>query len=137
MKSVTQEEPMGCAIACVAFLLNISYKNAKNMFGHPEHSFTRGFYCGEITRVLNTGSLDYSFSKFKKEHRKIVDKPNVMVFTERNENYPGGHFLVRTKNSWMNPWINFPHIVPSKSGFQKNLPGKIQWIIYPKNIKNK
>ena len=133
MKPITQEEPMGCAIACVAFLLNTSYRVAKNMFKYPEHSFTRGFYCGEITNVLNKGGLNYTFYKFKKEHQKIINMSGVMVFTERNKNYPSGHFLVKTKNGWMNPWINFPHIVPSKSGFQKTLPGNIQWIIYPKN----
>lgn len=131
MKSVTQEEPMGCAIACIAFILKISYKQAKNLIRHPEHSFTRGFYCGEITNILNKKGLNYSFSKFKKEHKNIMNIPGTIIFTERNKNYPGGHFLVRTKNSWMNPWINFPLITPAKSGFQKNLPGKEQWIIYP------
>ena len=128
---------MGCAIACVAFLLGISYKNAKEMFRHPEHSFTRGFYCGEITRVLNKGGLNYVFSKIKNEQVKIINNLGVIVFTERNKDYPGGHFLVRVKNGWMNPWINFPNITPAKSGFQKNLPGNIQWIICPNNSKTK
>lgn len=137
MKPITQEEPMGCAISCVAFLLNKSYKTTKNMFKYPEHSFTRGFYCGEITRVLNRGGLNYAFSKFKRTQEKIISMLGVIVFTERNKNYPGGHFLVKTKNGWMNPWINFPNMIPSKSGFQKSLPGNIQWVIYPKiNIKN-
>lgn len=133
MKSITQEEPMGCAIACVAFLLVKSYKSTKNLFKHQKHSFARGFYCGEIVRVLNSGGLNYSFSKFKKEHKRAMNQLGVIIFIERNKNYPGGHFLVNTKNGWMNSWINFPYIAPAKSGFQKNLPGKEQWIIYPKN----
>jgi hypothetical protein len=131
MKAVTQEEPMGCGIACVAFLLKVPYKKAKSMFKHPEHSFTRGFYCGEITNVLNKGELNYSFSKINPDSKKMI-RIGAIVFTARNKNYPGGHFLVKTKRGWMNPWINFPLISPAKSGFQSNLPGKIQWVIYPK-----
>ncbi len=132
MKPVTQEEPMGCAIACVAFVLESSYKKAKAMFSHPEYSFTKGFYCREITNVINKGGENYGFSKFKKEHKKIMNKSGTIIFTERNENYPGGHFLVKTKSGWMNPWANFPNITPAKAGYQKGLPGKEKWIIYPK-----
>lgn len=134
MKSITQEESMGCAVACVAFLLGISYKKAKNMFEYPKHSFTRGFYCREIVNTLKSGGLNYDFCKFKKGREKIMNKYSVIIFTERNKNYPKGHFLVRTKNGWMNSWINFPYIKPAQSGFQKSLPGKAKWIIYPKKI---
>lgn len=122
----------GCAIACVAFLLKISYTKAKDIFEHPERSFTKGFYCREIVEALNKAGLNYSFSKYKKEYRKIMQQHGTIVFVGKNENYPMGHFLVRAKNNWMNSWINFPHINSAKSGFQKELPGKPQWIIYPR-----
>jgi len=125
---------MGCGIACAAFLLGVPYKKAKSMFKNPEYSVVRGFYCREIIKVLNDNGLNYSFSKFEKEYEKIKNQPGVIIFIESSNDLPGGHFLVRTKNSWMSSWINFPCIAPAKSGFQKKLPGKVQWIIYPKLI---
>ena len=43
---------------------------------------------------------------------------------------PAGHYLLKTKKGWMNPWINYPQIKPAKAGFQQKIPGKIQWIIF-------
>ncbi len=123
---------MGCAIACAAFLLKISYKKAKSKFKHSEHSCTKGFYCQEITDVLNKEGLNYSFCKINHKNKKITDKIGSIVFVERNKNYPCGHFLVKSKNGWMNSWINFPSITPAKSGFQSYIPGKVKWIIHPK-----
>lgn len=132
MESVTQEESRGCGIACLAFLLEIPYKKAKSMFKHPEYSFSRGFYCGEITNILNKAGLKYSSSKINPRSKKKINKIGTIVFTERNKNYPDGHFLVKSKRGWMNPWINFPLITPAKSGFQSDLPGKVQLVIYSK-----
>jgi hypothetical protein len=131
MKSVTQEEPMGCGIACVAMALNKSYKSAKRLFDNPEYALTRGYYCREIIKVLNQKRKNYDFLKVNEKNKSILNKEGGIVFIERSKKYPAGHYLIKTKKGWMNPWINFPNISPGKSGFQKILPGKAQWIIYP------
>lgn len=41
-----------------------------------------------------------------------------------------GHYILRTKKGWMNPWINYPSISPARAGFQKRLPGEVQWILF-------
>ena len=127
MKAVTQEEGMGCGLACVAYILKIPYKKAKPMFKHPENSSTKGFMGYELKEVLNKKGLNYSSLKYKKG--KIAD--GTIVFIERSKKYPYGHFLVKTKKGYMNPWINYPSISPAKSGFEKKLLGKIYWIVCP------
>jgi len=62
----------------------------------------------------------------------LLNQNGAIVFVERSKKYPAGHYLIKTKKGWMNPWINFPNISSAKSGFQKVLPGKAQWIIYQK-----
>src|SRR3989338_10375977 len=130
MRSITQKEPMGCGIACVALALNISYKSAKKLFDNPEYSLSRGYYCKELVRVLNKRKKNYSFSKINEKNKSLLNEERVIVFIEKGKKYPSGHYLIKTKEGWMNPWINFPIITPAKSGFQKNLPAKAKWIIY-------
>ena len=130
MKSITQEESMGCSIACVAMALNKSYKSTKKLFDNPEYALTRGYYCREVVKALNKKEKDYVFSKINEKNKSLLKNEGIIVFIKRSKKYPAGHYLIKTKKGWMNPWINFPNISPAKSGFQKNFPGKVQWIIY-------
>jgi len=132
MKSITQEEPMGCGIACVAIVLNKSYQSTKKLFDNQKYASTRGYYCREIIKTLNKKREVYTFSKVNVKNKNLLKKEGIIVFIERSKKYPFGHYLTKTKKGWMNPWINFPNIAPAKSGFQKILPGKAQWIIYQK-----
>jgi len=128
IKAITQEDPMGCAIACVASVLGISYKKGKYLFARPEDAIEKGFYCPAIVKVLNGKGLNYSFSKVKKENKKLINQLGVIVFTD----YLGGHYFVKTKKGWVDSWINFPNIAPAKSGFRRNILGKEKWVLYPK-----
>lgn len=133
MKSITQEEPMGCAISCVALALGKSYKSTKKLFDHPEYSSSRGYYCREIIKVLNKSRRIYSYKKITSKTKHLLNKNEIIVFIRKNKQYPFGHYLIKTKKGWMNPWINLPKITPAKSGFQKKLPGEPEWIIYPED----
>lgn len=130
MKSITQEEPMGCGIACVAMALNKSYQQTKKLFNNPEYASTRGYYCRELIKVLNKKGKNYAFSKVNEKNKTMLNTQAIIVFIGRSRKYLSGHYLIKTKKGWMNPWINFPNIFPAKSGFQKELPGKAQWIIH-------
>lgn len=44
MRLVVQETAMGCAVASVANLLEISYSKALNLFDKPENQIFRGFF---------------------------------------------------------------------------------------------
>ncbi len=128
-KPITQEHTAGCAIACVASILNINYKKALNFFNKDNVSI-RGYYCSEIVKALNKNGLNYKSSKVNSKTKRFLSKQGTIVFVKRSKKYPIGHYLLKTNNGWMNPWINFPEINPAKSGFNKKLPGKAQWIIY-------
>lgn len=130
--SVTQEHGAGCGVACVAYILNISYEKALKYFKKPLQAIDKGFLCREIVEALNKAGLNYSYCKALPSCKNLIKVPGVIVFVARSKKYPIGHYLVKTReSSWMNPWINFPCIASAESGFEKRLPGKAQWIIYP------
>ncbi len=128
-KAVTQEHPMGCAIACVASLLGVSYKNHYG-YSKKENAAKKGYYIKDIILALKKRKLRYKGSKVTNKTRKYLNKIGSIAFIKRSKRYPAGHYLLKTNKGWMNPWINYPEIAPAKSGFNKNLPGKAQWILY-------
>lgn len=131
VRAVSQEHPMGCAVACVASLCNIEYAEALQLFQHPENAWTRGFYCEEVVTALSKFGLKCGFEKFELiKHFKTVHQVGTIVFVGMNPKYPMGHFLLRTQHGWMNPWINFPQMIPVESAFEKNLPGQISFLIF-------
>jgi hypothetical protein len=130
--SVTQKHGAGCAVACVAYVLSVSYDMALKLFSRPKQAIDRGFLCREIVSALSKGGRHYTYCKAIAANKKFVRVPGLIVFIARSKKYPIGHFLTRTvEDSWMNPRINFPCIASAESGFQKRLPGKAEWIIYP------
>ncbi len=131
MKPVAQEDLMGCGIACVAYALNKPYAKAKKFFSNPKKASFRGHYCREIVSALGRANLAYDYLKITERNKRILTKPGVIVFVRRGKKHPDGHYLIRTARGWMNSWINFPSIRPLKAGFQKRLPGKPQWVVYP------
>jgi len=130
-KLIAQEDSMGCAIACVAGLLGISYEDALKIFGLGEAP-SCGIYCRNITSKLKNKGLNYSYGKVINKTKKYLNVSGTIVFIRRSEEYPYGHYLLRTEEGWMDPWINTPKINPAKAGIRKDLPGEAQWIIYKK-----
>ncbi len=127
--SVKQEDKMGCSVACTAFVLNISYNESLKLFKNPLSAKTNGFYCREIAQVLKKSGLKTEYKYIKTSTiRKFIYNDFSIVFIKRCKRYPAGHYLVRYKNLWMDPWINFPK-KPIQSGFRKRLPGKAVYII--------
>lgn len=129
---VTQEHGTGCGVACTAFVLNLTYSEALYYFLKPAQAWGRGFYCREVVAALGRAGKTYTQSYVKSKGRQLLKIPGMIVFVGRSEKYPLGHYLVRTiRGDWMNPWINFPVIAPAKSGFQRRLPGKVIYVLYP------
>ncbi len=130
MKAVKQEHISGCAVACVAATLGVSYKTAIRSFEKSEErAKDRGFYCKEIVQVLRDSGLEYSFQYVKSD--KKYDYPvGTIVFLKKSLKYPGGHYIYKTEEGWMDPWINFPRL-NARAGFRKRLPGKPTYAIIP------
>ena len=132
MEKIAQQEPMGCGIACVASVTKKPYNIAKGLFEKPENAALKGYYCNDLIRALSKKGLNYEYSKVNSRNKALANEEGSIVFIKRSKKYPEGHFLLKTSEGWMNPWINFPKITPAKAGFQKKLPGVAQWIIYKK-----
>lgn len=126
MKALAQEHSMGCGPACVAVRMGITYAKALELFTHPHHAWTQGYYCSEITEALSRGGFKYVFSEFRKySHKQYLQKNGSIAFIAKSDLYPAGHFLLKVSDGWMNPWINFPHLMPIRFGIQKNCLGKL------------
>jgi len=132
MKYIAQETPMGCGVACVANLLQISYKKALKLFDKPKKHVEKGFYCREIINALEKVGLDYDFRKISCKTKHYLKKNNIIVFVKEGKDDIYGHYFVKTEKEWIDSWSNWPMINPAKAGLRKKLPGKPLWVIYPK-----
>ena len=132
MKPVKQEDGLGCAVACVAFVLNIPYSEALKLFkdGKRRVREEANFYCPEIENILNGKGLNYSWEKLNKENVELIDRSLSIVFVDASTEYPYGHFLARYKYAWMDPWINFPD-AKRRAGFRNKLPGVPTYVVNP------
>lgn len=132
-KSITQIHALGCGIACIAFILNKSYKVLINS-STGIRAEKRGFYAKELVALLKKYDQNYKFKYIKNRFKNIYYKDKVIVYLKKSRSYPKGHYLVRFKKLWMDPWINFiisKDIKKAKSGFRKKLPGKPIYAIIP------
>lgn len=130
MEPVMQENPLGCSVACVAFILKISYQSSLTLFKKGESKAIKtGFYCKEIVEVLKNRGLCYEYKYIKNKVKKKIYKAGSIIFIRRSKKNPTGHYLCRVGNVWMDPWINFPDI-ERKAGFRRKLPEKPIYVIY-------
>ncbi len=130
--SITQEHGMGCAVACVAFVLGVSYHQALQLFEYPNCAWTTGYYCKDIIKSFEKVARGYEYELFNIiRHANFLKTPGTIIFINEGSSYPAGHYLAQSKEElWMNPWINYPIITPAQSGFQATIPGKIGYIIF-------
>lgn len=132
-KSITQEFDYGCGIACFAFALNISYKQAENILGKKQSKSER-FYVKDFTEALKKEGKAYQ-SKYVKSHiRRLIYKEGAIVLIRRSKTYKAGHYLIRHDSHWMDPWINLAlnsDINQAKSGYRKRLPGSPMYVLLP------
>lgn len=126
-KLIPQESPAGCAVACVANLLEVEYKTALKLFtdGERKHLW-EGFYNKEIIKALDKGGVNARSLYIRDGNRTASYKNGTIVFISRDKKYPRGHYLLRKNDKWLDPWINYPHITPARAGYRARLSGKPQ-----------
>ena len=132
-KPVTQEDLLGCGVACVAFVCEMKYQIAKKKLFKGLGSANRtGYYCKHLVKAFARAGREYDYQYLK---RKREFKENEIVFIKRSKKDPTGHYFVRVKGGWMDSWINFVEnsdINDACSGFKKRLPGKAIYAVYPR-----
>jgi hypothetical protein len=118
---VTQEDIFGCGVACTAFILGISYKEAKTFFCANKIK-EYGCDCIDICNALGS---NYSYFPYTGEVPN-----NSIVFLGRSKFYNVGHYVVRYNDQWMNPWMYGNSIKEAVGGFcKKLLSDKYEWVI--------
>lgn len=133
MRLIAQKDNLGCSIACVASLCEVSYETAKkDYFKGLGDANKRGFLCKEIVKALGRAGKEYAYRYLK---GRIKYTEGSIIFIKRSKSYPQGHFLLKASKGWMDPWVNFSKdkgINNAKAGFRKRLPGKAIYQIYEK-----
>ena len=134
-ESITQEFDYGCGVACFAFALGMTYQQAANHLGELQASSTR-FWIKDFASALNTSGKQYIAKYMKLPMVRKIYKEGTIVLIKRSKRYPTGHYLIRHKGLWMDPWINLPtnkDINHAESGFRKRLPGKPMYALLPQS----
>lgn len=132
MRIIVQKDDLGCGVACVAMVMNISYSNARSLFIDGDIKAQKtGFVCKEIVAALSKAGLDYEYKYIKP---KLIDKltlPMSIIFIKKSKLFPHGHYVVRTDNGWIDPWI-YTSPDGKVAGIRKELPETPIYIITPK-----
>ncbi len=132
-QSVTQEFDYGCGIACFAFALGITYKQAEGRLGKAQSASSR-FWVKDLQGALNSNGLAYSRNYVTARIHPRIDEEGAIVLIRRSSVYPAGHYLIRHQGAWMDPWINLPtnrDILQATSGFRTELPGQAMYVLLP------
>lgn len=123
---VTQQDLMGCGIACVAFICGIGYKTAKRRyFRGLGDANRRGYLCRDMVTALSATGRRYIYKYLK---RRMRYPPGTIVFIRRSKRYPVGHYLAKSGKGWMDPWMNFDSVTAdishARSGFRQRCLGR-------------
>ncbi len=109
MRLTKQEDPMGCGIACVAFVLGISYMEATKLFTLPEKRKTLGYRSSELREALKRGGYD-SFSRYTGRIENLEINKGDIVYVKKCKLFPFGHYLVKTDGGYMDPFVNMTEV---------------------------
>lgn len=132
MKIITQEDDLGCGAACVAMILNVTYSQALKFFDNgPIKAKTFGFTLKDICKALEKNNLAYEYKYFKPHLTEKLNESNNIVFMGRTKLFPNGHYVLKVKNGWFDPWI---YTSPKRriAGIRKELPQKPIYILFRK-----
>jgi len=135
-----QKDLNGCGIACLSNLLDKPYDQIKRDFEHKFYSIERGIKVSDLLSYLKMRNFEYK-SKFFNQNRKYeFNKKDADKFSRitgsitlivKSDKYPVGHYLLRVKNGWIDPWYNLPSIDNVHARIRKKLPDNPWYVIYP------
>jgi hypothetical protein len=139
-----QKDLNGCGIACIANLLNEDYSLIKKDFEQKFYTIENGIKIADMVRYLKTYNLNYKskffnqnkYDKFtKKEADEFAKIENSITLICKSEKYPIGHYLLRQKDVWIDPWYDYPSIDNVKAGIRESLPDNPWYVLYPIDLK--
>ena len=108
-----QHDPMGCSVACVAFVTNSAYANALKWFPFSADACQRrlrgaGFLPAHVEKALASAGRPYRRRRFggESQHRRSTAEslaPGAIVFVRRWNEDMARHYVVKTPGGWMDP----------------------------------
>ena len=140
MKKLQHQKDMnGCGIACLANLLEKDYDFVKKDFEKKFYKIDKGVNIADMVRYLQMYNLKYKskffnqkdFEKVKKEANKYSKIENSITLIAKSPKHKLGHYLLRTKNVWIDPWFNLPSIDNVHAHTRNKLPNNPWYVIYP------
>ena len=84
-KSITQEHDYGCGVACFAFALNMTYRQAVEHLGHQQANSDR-FWIKDFTTALNSSNVFYVAKYMKPKMLRKIYKEGTIVLIRRSKN---------------------------------------------------
>lgn len=135
-----QKDSNGCGIACIANLLDKPYDWVKKDFEKAFYTIEKGVKVFDMVKYLKTHNLDYMNKFFNQNKKYKINLKEADKFSKiegsitlivKNNKYPIGHYLLRVKGGWIDPWYNFPSIDNVKAGIRKKLPNNPWYVLYP------
>lgn len=129
---VHQEDDFGCGVACVANRLQISYGQALRLFDNPAAARDKGYACKYIVRALRNAGVEAKLKHISVHKKRPTFEPDDIVFLAKSERYPFQHYLIRTDQGWIDPWINMhtdKNVINARAGIRKILPGRPYYYI--------
>ena len=135
-----QKDLNGCGIACLSNLLDKPYDVVKKDFESKFYTIEGGVKMFDIVNYLETQGLEYKSKFFNQNKKHKTNESEAKKYSQINgsitlitksKKYPIGHYLLRTKNSWVDPWFNLPSIDNVRAGMRKELPNEPWYVLYP------
>lgn len=131
-KSVTQEMPNGCGVACFAFVAKLTYKQSEAFLGEEQAKSNR-FIVKHFRDELNRFGLHY-VSKHVRPGQTVDPTEGTIVLLRRSKQFPVGHYLAYHDGKWMDPRINLADdrgFEDPESGYRHELPGDVMYVLMP------
>lgn len=135
-----QKDLNGCGIACMSNLLDKPYDTIKKDFETKFYCIDKGIKVFDIVEYLKTHNLNYQSKFFNQNKKYKFNKAEAEKFAKieksitlivKSKKYPVGHYLLRTKVGWVDPWFNFPSIDNVRAGLREELPDKPWYVLSP------
>ena len=132
-----QHDLNGCGIATIANLLSESYEKVLKDFESKFYKINKGIKVFDMVSYLDSKGLKYKTKFFNPKNLNLEDAlktasiPNSITLIHKNEKYLIGHYLLRTNDSWIDPWFNFPSIDNVHHGARDQLPANPWYVLIP------
>lgn len=103
---VTQEDKWGCGVACIASLLGITYREARDAVEIAKGGRVNARPAGLELHVIAEALRSHGVKVVADWYPSRI--PNgTIVFVAGGKRYgEAGHYILKTPKGWMDPWYN-------------------------------